>query len=92
MNPTDIDQSIINQETLRLQIATEQQLNADNQAFQYATLISYDTNLGLWNLQIGASTVKAIALTNAAIALGETVHYYKAPGQNYGYIKTMPRA
>lgn len=67
-------------------------LAQDNESFKYVTVISYDNTLRLWNVQAGAAKIKAIYQGNAAIAIGDTVHYYKANGQNYGYIRTMPRA
>jgi hypothetical protein len=92
MNPTTIDQSIINQESSRLQTTAEQQIKDDDKAFKYAKVIRRDTALNLWEVEVEASTLKAKHQGNAAIAIGDVVHYYKAQGQNYGYIRTMPRA
>lgn len=92
MNPATIDQSIISQEHLRLQSTTEQQLKDDDKAFKYGKVKEYDLTLGLWDIDVEASTVKAKYQGNVAIAIGQIVHYYKAQGQNYGYIRTMPRA
>jgi hypothetical protein len=92
MNASIIDQTINEQESLRLQATTERQIADDQKAFKYGKVKGYDLTLGLWTIEVEASEVKARYQGNTAIAIGEVIHYYKAQGQNYGYIRTMPRA
>jgi len=90
MTPTDMNSSIMQQERLRNEQVAEAQMQEDTRSFKVATILEHDPLFGLWIVQVGDAKVKATSLTNAGLANGQTVYYYKAEGQAYGYIKTMP--
>jgi hypothetical protein len=90
MTPKNINASIMQQERLRQQAVSEEQLKQDSQAFKIGTISDREPIFGLWNVQVGDAKVKATSLTNAGLEYGQTVYYYKVEGQAYGYIKTQP--
>jgi hypothetical protein len=91
MNPSSIDESIMAQEVQRFSAIVADLVRTENQSVHYATVESFDPVFNVWNVRVGSAIVKASVLSNTALSTGQVIPYFKAYGQNTGYIKTNYR-